>query len=52
MISQDGALSEALRGLLLGQGADLVGFGPSELLEGGPEIMRPSRYLPGARALV
>lgn len=52
MLSQDRALSEALRGFLLGQGADLVGFGPSESLEGGPEIMRPSRYLPEARALV
>jgi len=51
-VSPDGALSEALRRYLLDKGADLVGFGPSALLEDGPEIMRPSRYLPTARTLV
>jgi len=52
MASPDDALTEALRQFLLAQGADLVGFGPSALLEGAPAIMRPSRYLPTARALV
>ena len=52
MASQDGVLTEALRGFLLSRGADVVGFGPSALLEGAPHIMRPSRYLPTARALV
>ena len=52
MASQDGVLTEALRGFLLSRGADVVGFGPSALLESAPHIMRPSRYLPTARALV
>ncbi|MCP5114560.1 MAG: epoxyqueuosine reductase [bacterium] len=50
--SPDSALTEALRRFLRGEGADLVGFGPSALLESAPEIMRPSRYLPAARSLV
>lgn len=50
--SPDGALTETLRRFLLDEGADLIGYGPSALLDGAPEIMRPSRYLPTARALV
>ena len=39
-------LTEELREYLLAKGADLVGFGSVELLEGTPDIMRPKRYLP------
>jgi len=48
----DRQLTEELREYLLAQGADLVGFGPVELMEGAPEIMRPKRYLPDARSMV
>ncbi len=52
MTAHDNSLSDELRAFLLAQGADLAGFGPSALLEGAPENLRPTRYLPGARALV
>lgn len=50
--SRDKTLTDELRAFLKRQGADLVGFGAAALLEAGPEIFRPTRYLPGARALV
>ncbi len=48
----DQPLTEELREYLLAKGADLVGFGSVELMEGGPDIMRPKRYLPDARTMV
>ena len=45
-------LKEDLRAYLLEQGADLVGFGLAEQLEGAPEIMKPKRYLPDASTLI
>ena len=48
----DRHLTEELKGYLLAKGADLVGFGPVELMEGAPEIMRPRRYLPDARTMI
>jgi hypothetical protein len=52
MAVHDKSLSEQLRAFLRSRGADLVGFGRSVLLEGAPENLRPTRYLPDARALV
>ncbi len=52
MASHDNALTEECRVFLISQGADLVGFGASAMLECAPGIFRPTRYLPGARALV
>jgi len=46
------SLTEALREYLLAKGADLVGFGSVELMEGTPDIMRPQRYLPDARTMI
>ncbi len=48
----DQQLTEELRKYLLAKGADLVGFGSVELMEGAPEIMRPERYLPDARTMI
>lgn len=46
------SLSEELRAYLREKGADLVGFGPIERLEGAPELYRPQRYLPDARNMI
>jgi len=48
----DRQLTKELREHLLAEGADLVGFGPVELMEGAPDIMRPQRYLPDARSMI
>ena len=48
----DKPLTDALKELLVNSGADLVGFGSVRLLEGAPEIMQPSRYLPDAQAMI
>ena len=48
----DARLTEELRSFLAANEADLVGFGPAELLRDAPEIMRPQRYLPDVRAMV
>ena len=47
-----GRLSEEFRDYLLAQGADLVGFGSVQHMEGAPEIMQPQRYLPDARSMI
>ena len=47
----DGRLNDHLRDYLLTQGADLVGFGSVQHLEGAPEIMQPRRYLPDAQSM-
>lgn len=48
----DQQLTGELREYLLVKGADLVGFGSVELMEGAPDIMRPERYLPDARTMI
>ncbi len=48
----DQPLTVELREYLLAQGADLVGFGSVEWMAGAPDIMRPQRYLPDARAMI
>ncbi len=48
----DQQLTAELREYLLAKGADLVGFGSVELMEGAPDIMRPERYLPDARTMI
>ena len=48
----DKNLSEKLRAYLLQEGADLIGFGSVERLEGTPEILRPQRYLPDTVSLI
>lgn len=45
-------LTEELRAYLKDQGADLVGFGSVSRLEGAPDIMNPSRYLPDAVTVI
>ncbi len=52
LIGADQQLTEELREHLLAKGADLVGFGPVELMQGAPDIMRPQRYLPNARTMI
>ena len=52
MNGADRQLTEKLREYLLAKGADLVGFGSVELMEGAPDIMRPERYLPDARTMM
>jgi epoxyqueuosine reductase QueG len=44
--------TEELREYLLAKGADLVGFGSVDLMEGAPDIMKPKRYLPDARSMI
>ncbi len=48
----DGRLNDQLRDYLLTLGADLVGFGSVQHLEGAPEIMQPRRYLPDAQSMI
>jgi epoxyqueuosine reductase QueG len=48
----DKSLTEELRAYLLERGADLVGIGPIERLEGTPELFRPQRYLPSTASMV
>lgn len=48
----DRDLANNLRGFLKEKGADLVGFGSVDRLEGAPEIMKPQRYLPDAVSMV
>ena len=48
----DENLTEELRAHLLKKGADLVGFGSIERLDGTPEILRPQRYLPSTVSLI
>ena len=45
-------LTEALKSYILDAGADLVGFGSVDRLEGAPEIQRPQRYLPDASSMI
>lgn len=45
-------LTEDLRTYLNGEGADLVGFGTVDRLDGAPAEMRPQRYLPDARCMI
>ena len=45
-------LTKALKGYILDAGADLVGFGSVDRLEGAPEIQRPQRYLPDASSMI
>jgi len=45
-------LTEDLRTYLRKEGADLVGFGDVNRLDGAPEEMRPRRYLPDARFMI
>lgn len=45
-------LKKDLRAYVLQQGADLVGFGSVDRMEGAPEIMKPKRYLPDASTLI
>ncbi|MFQ6094762.1 MAG: hypothetical protein ACE5NN_01340 [Candidatus Bathyarchaeia archaeon] len=45
-------LTSDLRAFLMKKGADLVGFGPVDRLEGAPEIMQPQRYLPDAVSMI
>lgn len=45
-------LTKDLRVYLLKQGADLVGFGSVDRLEGTPVIMRPQRYLSDAVTMI
>jgi epoxyqueuosine reductase len=45
-------LTEDLRTFLHEEGADLVGFGDVDRLDGAPEEMRPRRYLPDARCMI
>ncbi|MHC4324772.1 MAG: 4Fe-4S binding protein [Planctomycetota bacterium] len=45
-------LTEALKSYILDTGADLVGFGPVDRLEGAPEIQQPQRYLPDASIMI
>jgi epoxyqueuosine reductase len=48
----DAGLNDEFRDFLLAQGADLVGFGSVQHLEGAPEIMQPRRYLPDAQSMI
>jgi hypothetical protein len=48
----DKNLTEELRAYILQLGADLVGFGPIERLEGTPELHRPQRFLPSTVSLI
>ena len=52
MVSRNKQLTQDLRAYLLQQGADLVGFGSVNRIEGAPEIMRPQRYLPDAVSMI
>lgn len=45
-------LTEALRAYLREEGADLVGFGGMDRLDGAPEELHPRRYLPDARSMI
>jgi len=45
-------LTEDLRTYLHKEGADLVGFGDVNRLDGAPEEMRPRRYLPDAGCMI
>jgi epoxyqueuosine reductase len=46
------ALTEELRAHVLELGADLIGVGSVERLDGAPKIMRPQRYLPDASSMI
>ena len=46
------SLSEDLRAFFFEKGADLVGFGCIERLEGTPELHHPRRYLPETRSMI
>lgn len=48
----DRPLTESLKEYLRGLGADLVGIGTIERLEGSPATMHPRRFLPDGRALI
>ncbi|MFC1596966.1 hypothetical protein ACFL5Q_03375 [Planctomycetota bacterium] len=48
----DDRLNDEFRGYLLAQGADLVGFGLVQHMEGAPQIMQPRRYLPDAQSMI
>jgi len=45
-------LTKDLRAYLRGEGADLIGFGAANRLDGAPEEMRLQRYLPDAKCLI
>lgn len=46
------SLTDELKNFLTAKGADLVGFGSAELMQGAPEIMRPERYLPDVQTMI
>jgi ferredoxin len=48
----DKGLTEELKAYLLERGADLVGIGPIERLEGTPERHHPQRFLPSAVSVI
>ncbi len=48
----DRNLTEDLRGYLVEQGSDIVGFGSVDRLGEAPEIMAPRRYLPDADSMI
>jgi len=48
----DSDLTRELRNFLMEKGADLVGFGSVDRLEGAPEIMRLQRYLPDVVSMI
>ena len=48
----DRDLTDELRTFLTRKGADLVGFGSVDRLDGAPEIMIPQRYLPDAASTI
>jgi epoxyqueuosine reductase len=48
----DRKLTGDLRGYLIEQGSDMVGFGSVDRLAGAPVIMAPRRYLPDALSLI
>ena len=48
----NGQLTEEFRNFLKSKGADLVGFGSVQDMEGAPEIMQPQRYLPDAQSMI
>jgi epoxyqueuosine reductase len=45
-------LTKALKSYVLDMGADLIGIGSVDRLEGAPEIQRPQRYLPDATSMI
>ena len=51
-LKTDGLMTEEFREFLKTIGADLVGFGSVDDMEGAPEIMQPRRYMPDAKSII